>query len=184
MKKVLFLVISLIFIFNASACEKPAESPTPTPPPKTGATPEPNEVISQDISFYFPDEAVMYLVPEVINVNVRESEFLESIIQTVIKGPVSEELNPAISGDVKVLSATVRDGICTIDLSSEFAKHNTGGTTKETMAIYSIVNTLCSLDSIDKVKINIDGNENPDFGGHYSLDEPLEANMSLVKKNK
>lgn len=182
MKKVLFLVISLIFIFNASACEKPSETPSPTPPPKTGATQEPNEVISQDVAFYFPDEAVMYLVPEVINVNVRESEFLEAIVQTVIKGPVSEDLNPAISGDVQVLSAETKDGICTVDLSSEFTKHNTGGSTKETMALYSIVNTLCGLDRVDKVKINIDGNENPDFGGHYSLDEPLEADMSLVKK--
>ena len=60
------------------------------------------------------------------------------------------------------------------------ATYNTGGTTKETMALYSIVNTLCGIDGIEKVKINIDGNENPDFGGHFDLSEPLEADLSLI----
>ncbi len=187
MKKVLVLVLSLLLIVSATACNSLGDNTVTTPPPKTGETaknPKDDKIISRDVKFYFPDEAVMYLVPVEMNVNALESIFIESIVQTIIKGPVREDLNPAVSGDVDILSVTFKDGLCTIDLSSEFKTHNTGGSTKETMAIYSIVNTLCSLEEINRVKINIEGNENPDFGGHYSLDEPFEADMTLVKPVK
>lgn len=179
MKKILYLILSFAIILTASACSKP--KPQPSSPSGTKA-PSQEEIITEDVSFYFPDEAVMYLCPEVMRVNTRESEFLEAIIQTLIAGPISEELNPSISGDVKVISATVTDGLCTVDLSSEFTEFNTGGTTKESMAVYSIVNTLCGIDGIEKVKINIDGEENPSFGGHFSLDEPLGPDWSMVKE--
>ncbi len=187
MKKVLVIFLSLIMVFAATACENPSNEPQATPPPKTAQAPQnpkDDEIISRDVTLYFPDEAVMYLVPEKINVNALESIFVESIVSALIKGPVSEDLNPAILGDVDIFSVNVKDGLCTLDLSSEFRRFNTGGSTKETMAIYSIVNTLCGLDEIDKVKINIEGEENPDFGGHYSLDEPFEADESLIAPKK
>lgn len=184
MKKISAFALVLLLLFSLTACESSKRSPEPTPPPKTAQSEalDTDEVISRDVVFYFPDDAVMYLVGESRNVNLRESLFLESVVQAIIKGPANESLRPSISGDVEVLSVTEENGICTVDLSSEFAEFNTGGSTKETMAIYSIVNTLCSIDEINKVKINIDGNENPDFGGHFSLDEPLEADMSLIKE--
>jgi germination protein M len=179
MKKLLLVLLSVSAFFAISACQnndtaKQSEKPKNTPQKQEEKT------ISKDVSFYFPDEAVMYLCPETLVVNTRETEFLETIVHTLINGPVDPNLNPAISGKVNVLSATVKDKICTVDLSEEFATYNTGGTTKETMALYSIVNTLCGIDGIEKVKINIDGNENPDFGGHFDLSEPLEADLSLI----
>lgn len=184
MKKFLLLILSLAIIFTGSACSKPSENggEVQQNKPTTTAPPEPEKIISQEVTFYFPDDAVMYLVPDVMTVDAYESEFLEGIVQTIIKGPSGEDLKPSITGDVEVLSVTVDDGICTVDLSSEFAEYNTGGTTRETMAIYSIVNTLCGLDNIDKVKINIEGDENADFGGHFSLNEPFEPDLSMIQK--
>ncbi len=184
MKKVLVLFLSLLLLLTATACENSKEA-SPVQPPKTeegSKSPKDDEIISADVKFYFPDDAVMYLVPKEMNVNALESIFVETIVQTLVKGPIDENLAPAIHGEVEVLSAKVKNGLCTLDLSSEFKEFNTGGSSKETMAIYSIVNTLCSLDNIDRVKINIEGNENPDFGGHYSLDQPFEADMSLVSE--
>ena len=180
MKKILLVLVSVMMVISFSACQKSGEINKPQIPETSGEQEE--KMINQEVSFYYPDDAVMYLCPETILVSTRESEFLEAIVGTLINGPVDEKLNPSISGEVKVLSATVKDKICTVDLSKEFAQHNTGGSTKETMAVYSIVNTLCGLDGIEKVKINIDGNENPDFGGHFDLSEPLEPDFSIVKK--
>ncbi len=180
MKKILPVLVSVMMLTLFSSCQKSGEiikPQTPETPPK-----QEEKMITQEVSFYYPDDAVMYLCPETILVNTRETEFLEAIVQTIINGPVDPELNPSISGQVNVLSATLKDKICTVDLSEEFREHNTGGSTKETMAVYSIVNTLCGIDGIEKVKINIEGNESPDFGGHFDLSEPLPPDFSIVKK--
>ena len=181
MKKNLLVLFLIGVMLSSSACVKDNPSyKTPSESSRPSVSEEEN--ITDEVAFYYPDEAVMYLCPEILLVNTRESEFLEAIVATLIKGPVSKELSPAISGEVDVLSVTAENGLCTVDLSEEFKTHNTGGTTKETMAIYSIVNTLCGIDNINEVKINIEGNENPDFGGHFDLSEPFKPDFSIVKK--
>lgn len=180
MKKILLVLVSAMMLTIFSGCQKSGDINKPETPDIPQKQEE--KMVNQEVSFYYPDDAVMYLCPETLLVSTRETEFLEAIVHTLINGPVDPELNPSISGDVNVFSATVKDEICTVDLSEEFAKHNTGGSTKETMAVYSIVNTLCGIDGIEKVKINIEGNENPDFGGHFDLSEPLEPDFSIVKK--
>ncbi len=170
MKKISILMLSCMIILTFFACSKHKA------PSNSGTN------YSQDVTFYFPDEAVMYLCPETRKVTAAEHIFMQSVVDAIIKGPATDGLKPSISGDVKILSISTGDGIFTLDLSSEFRDANTGGTTKEVMAIYSIVNTLCSIDGIEKVKINIDGDETPEFGGHFSLDEALEPDFSLVKE--
>lgn len=183
MNKLFLFLISAVISLSCTACQKPLENGNPVSQSETTQAQE-EKTITKEVAFYYPDEAVMYLCPETILVNTRESEFLEAIVETIIKGPVSKELNPAISGKVNVLSVKLKNGICTVDLSNEFITHNTGGSTKETMAIYSIVNTLCGIDGIEKVKINIEGNENPDFGGHFDLSEPLDPDFSIIKNQQ
>ena len=172
MKKAIILLIVICLFVSISGC---TDSSAPMSVEET-------ETVSQDVTFYFPDEAVMYLCPETIKVNADKDIFLETVVASIINGPASEDLNPSVFGDVDVLSVESENGLCTVDLSSEFREFNTGGTTKEVMAIYSIVNTLCALDGIEKVKINIEGEENPEFGGHFSLDEPLEFDITLMKQ--
>jgi len=181
MKKFLLVLISVLSLIVFSGCKDDPAEKKPTATQTTPPSKQEEKTINQEVSFYYPDDAVMYLCPETLTVSTRETEFLETIVHTLINGPVSEELNPSISGKVNVLSATLEDNICTVDLSEEFAKHNTGGSTKETMAVYSIVNTLCGIDGIEKVKINIGGNENPDFGGHFALSEPLLPDLSIIE---
>ncbi len=127
---------------------------------------------SIEVRLYFPDAEFMYLEPELRSVEKGES-IEKNIVKEIIKGPQNPELNKSVSGEVKVLSAKTEEGICTVDLSEEFSKFNTGGTTKESMAVMSIVYSLCSIEGIEGVKINIDGDYNAPFGGHFTLDEPF-----------
>ena len=181
MKKTFLFLICIITASTLLACQKPDEAASSPQKPAVSQKKE-EKTINEKVEFFFPDDAVMYLCPETIQVKAKESEFFKSVVDAVIKGPSSDELLPSISGDVSVLSASLKDGVCIIDLSEEFSTFNTGGSTKETMAVYSLVNTLCSIDGVEKVKININGEENPDFGGHFDLSEPLEPDHSLLKK--
>ncbi len=138
-------------------------------------------ITRKEVTLYFPDSNIMDLHGEK---RVIESDNIpKAIVEEVISGPVTEGLLPALTNDVKVLYAGITSGTktCVIDLSREFAMNNTGGSAVETFAIYSIVNSLCSLPEIDKVKINIESNVNAIFGGHYDISVPIEADMSIVK---
>ena len=125
-----------------------------------------------EVALYFPDKDVMNLEKEVREIHIRGS-IEKSILSELMKGPESGELNPSLSGNITVISVATKDGLCTIDFSSEFREHNTGGSTKEYMAIMSIVKSLCEVEGIERVKINIEGEENPQFGGHFTLEEPF-----------
>ena len=160
---------------------------TPEPPQSEQApvvTPEPpkKELVKSEVTLYFPDMNILNLCAEKRTVETDDS-LEKAVVEAVIAGPLSDDLLPAVTNDIRVLSASVADGstTCVVDLSKEFVLNNTGGTDIETFAIYSIVNSLCQLPGINDVKINIDGNKNAVFGGHYDITVPIEADMTLVK---
>ncbi len=161
MKKISLITVALIgFSIIFSGCTKAEEPENIEKAEKT------------EITLYFPDEEVMYLEKETREIEVEES-IEKSVLLELFEGPENNNLLPAVTGDIEIISIKTENGICTVDLSSEFTKHNTGGSTKESMAIMSIVKSLCEIEGVDKVKINIEGDENPEFGGHFTLEEPF-----------
>lgn len=176
MKKALCILIGITFIFALTACGCVNEESPVLPTDATKA------LQKKTVNIYFPDENVMYVeAEERVIEGADDIDFAAAIIAEILKGPVSEKLNPAVRGDVKVLSIAIDEkGLCTVDLSKEFETYNTGGSAMESMAIYSIVNSLCELDSVDKVKLNIEGNEEAEYGGHFYMGDPFEPDESLI----
>lgn len=135
------------------------------------------------LKLYFPDNDALYLHGEERSFEVTEGQDLAPIVlQELFKGPKSENLSPSLDGENLILSVKVADGVCTVDFASDFALLNSGGTTRETFAIGSIVNSLCELDGIEEVKINIGGNKNAEFGGHFTLESTFTAQPDLIAK--
>ena len=152
------------------------------------ATPENNEKQAQkelaetaEINLYFSDENIMNLKSEVKSFDVND-DIASEIAKAVIKGPESEHLYALIPSEAKVLSADISDdGLCTLNLSKEFCEFD-GGSYMENMAVFSLVNSLCSYDKINSVKINVEGDEAALFGGHYSLEDAFKADKTLIAK--
>lgn len=186
MNKLTMLLSCAFMICSLTACapETTNKPDTQNTPPVVNTTPEVTPEIADciEIQLFFPDNEANYLMKESRLVTaVSEAEMPTLILNELKKGPTTENLFPAVYGDFNVLSATVEDGLCTIDLSKEFAKENTGGTTKETFALQSIVHSLCQIDGIEQVKFNIEGNANAEFGGHYTIDEPFSPDTNMLK---
>jgi len=137
---------------------------------------KPKEV---EVSLFFADENIAHLKAEK-RVFKNDDTIVGEVVQAIIDGPNNENLCTLIPSDTKIISASVSGDLCTINLNDEFTNF-TGGTSMENLAIYSIVNSLCSIDDISKVKIDIEGNKNAMFGGHYSLEDVFTQDMSLVK---
>lgn len=135
------------------------------------------EITPVNVKLYFLDENMEYAVEMR---EIKAENIWKATAEELLKGPYGNTLTSAIEGDVKVLSAEIVDGICVVDLSEEFRTYNTGGTFKESLAIYSIVNTLCAAGA-DGVKINIEGDEEVDFGGHFYLGESFYFEPNMVR---
>lgn len=116
------------------------------------------------VSLYFADENAM-LKKEIRQVKVEEGNKIEKVtVEEIIKGPSSEKLYPTVMGVPKVLDTNVREGVCFVNLSQEFVTANTGGSGNELLAVYSIVNSLCEFDNINKVQFLIEGKSEETFG--------------------
>lgn len=133
-------------------------------------------------TLYFADENAMYLVPESREIVLKEGEKLETAIaQALLLGPKNDRLYSALPQGVKVLSTETKDGICFLNLSAEFSAAGMGGST-EMLAVYSVVNTLCDIEGVEKVQILVEGKKIDEFG-HLSLSESLERNKDVLKSS-
>ena len=131
-----------------------------------------------DVTLYFSDSNAVYLYPEVRSVEVAGNIYV-SVLSELRKGPKTPELYPTLSGEYKINSAILENGVCTVDFSNEFVTYNTGGSTKEMLALRSVTNSLCALEGVDCVKINIDGDTSAEFG-HGFLDAVFYPNYETV----
>ena len=91
------------------------------------------------------------------------------MLSALIAGPEDEGLLPLLPQDLIVRSAWVEGGTCTADLSGCLLDLPPE---QRELALKSIVDTLCSLDTVEQVQILIDGEPAGEFGG-FDLSGPL-----------
>jgi spore germination protein GerM len=100
-------------------------------------------------------------------------------LETLLSAPPSGYLAPLPSG-VTLHSVKVAGGVATADFSRELVSGFRGGSDNEGIAVYSIVNTLCSLPGVERAQILVDGHRVDSLGGHLDTSGPLAANRELV----
>lgn len=137
-----------------------------------------NEV---SVKLYFSDKEAMYFVKENRKINVPTGESVEKmIVSELIKGPTKDKAMKTIPSETKIRSVETKDGVCFVNLSSEFITKQNGGSATEYMTIFSIVNSLTELSHIYKVQFLVEG-EKKDTLMHFTLNEPFERDMSMVR---
>ena len=102
---------------------------------------------------------------------------MEQLITGVQDG---EEAYPTINPATKVVSVTVSDGTCYVNLDKEFLtqiyKVDAGVT------IYSIVNSLVELSDVNRVQISINGETDLSYKESIPLATVFERNLELVEQ--
>lgn len=112
------------------------------------------------------------------NADVSNVPMEKLVLEQLIKGPANEETYPTISPETKIVSVTVKDGVCYIIFDSAFETAINNVTTDVT--IYSIVNSLSEFSNINKVQLSIDGDSDNRFRDKYDFSTLFERNLSLV----
>lgn len=143
-----------------------------------------NDVAStnvQTIKLYFADQNGEKLVLEereiVVNPNVPLEKY---VVEQLILGPERNDLEMTVPKETVIKDIKTKDGICYVDLSSDFQTKHWGGSAGETLTIYSIVNSLTELPNIKKVQFLIEGEKQATFKGHYDFSIPFERDESLI----
>ncbi len=133
------------------------------------------------LHLYFADEDGTQLVDTwrtvVYNCNVPLERV---VVEQVLKGPDSDVVFPTVNPDTKILSITTRDGICYVNLDQSFLNDPYSVTAQ--VAVYSLVNSLTELSTVQSVQFAVDGDASRSFM-ELSLSGPFEKNRKVVRSN-
>ena len=151
---------------------------------------------TKTVTLYFAslEDDQAYLVKETREVKNLEENIYKAIIEELIGGPTSQDLYPTIPPDSVVNSVKLTNGLAVVDFDLRIITNYEDiphSSTTETLAIYSIVNTLTEFEEIEMVKITIEGKDSgevegiyvEDFWGHIGIYENFYRNTEIIKDN-
>lgn len=133
-----------------------------------------------NLHLYFANENGDRLVEEnqrnvVYNSNISVEKL---VVEKLIEGPLSEGSYPTINPETRIVSVTVKDRICYVNLNEVFLNQPYNVTSDVT--IYSITNSLVELPSVSKVQISINGDTSVSYKESVSLSTLFERNLDLI----
>lgn len=137
------------------------------------------EVQFATVNLYFADSSGLKLVAEEREVPIKNNVSKEqAVIENLISGAKNSSSKNTLPKGLKVLGVSVKDGICYVNFDSTFL--NTIVDVSADVTIYSIVNTLCELPNIKKVKILVEGSSDKNFRDKYQLTTIFERNLDML----
>jgi spore germination protein GerM len=109
------------------------------------------------------------------------AEQARRIIESQI-APPPESMVSAIPPDTKLRTIFfTKAGEIYVDLSADVQTNHPGGTTNETLTVYSLVSALTSnLPAVTSVQILVEGREVDTLAGHLDLRRPIEQDLKWV----
>lgn len=137
-----------------------------------------NSFEKTELVLFFADESGENLVEERREVVHSVNTSMEKLImEQLIKGPVEVGRYPTVPRDTKLLNVSVNENVCYINFDSEFL--NSTLEVNDTIPIYSIVNSLSGLTTVNKVQITVNGSADVMFRDSIPLGTMFERNLDI-----
>lgn len=132
------------------------------------------------INLYYANKTGDKLIKDEVPVAYSKNISLEKIVvEKLIKGPVHSGTYATLPSDMHLLGILVNNRTCYVNISSEFITELVNVSTS--IPIYSIVNSLCDLGTVDNVKILINGSSAKTFRESINLDTTFTFNDTLIQ---
>lgn len=139
-----------------------------------------NSIQNTTLTLYFSNENGDGLVKE-----VREDVYYSSnvsmeklIMEQLLEGPVISGAKSAIPVGTKLVTVSVVDGVCYVSLDEAFK--NQDYKVNEAIVIYSIVDSLSELPTINKVQISVNGDTSGTYRDNFLLADMYDRNLDYV----
>ena len=138
-----------------------------------------NNTIETEVVLYFSSMDGASLVRERREVHYSTNISVEKlIVEQLIEGPQKSGIKATIPSETKIISVTVAEGVCYVNLDTSF--YNQNAEIKEEVVLYSIVNSLTELKGINKVQIAVNGDTKGKCRYTYELSKMYEADKNLI----
>ena len=142
-----------------------------------------NSIQTATITLYFADEEGDGLVKEVQERHYSSNISMEKLVmEQLIKGPIGSVGVSAIPSGTKLVSVSVLDGVCFVNLDEGFLNQNFE--IEEGVVIYSIVDSLVELPNVNKVQISVNGDTNLTYREKFSLGTVYERNLDYLEETE
>lgn len=132
------------------------------------------------LDLYFANMEGDGLVKETQEVYYNSNISMEKlVVEHLILGPKKEEAQKTIPDQTKLINIAVVDGACYVNLDENFRNQNYE--IQEPVVVYSIVDSLASLDGIDTVQISVNGDTSGKYRDDLDLSQMYQPDYSYVK---
>ncbi len=133
-----------------------------------------------DLKLYFANETGESLVEEnrrnvVYNSNISLEKL---VVEKLVQGPMTDGAYPTVNPATKIVSVTVKDGTCYVNLNNDFLSQPYNVSSDVT--IYSITNSLVELSNVNRVQIAVNGESNISYRENMSLNNVFERNLDIL----
>ena len=135
------------------------------------------------IDLYFANRDGNGLVKETQEVYYNSNISMEKLVmEHLMMGPKSDGACKTIPDETKIINVAVADGSCYVNLDEHFKNHNYE--IQEPIVIYSIVDSLASLENIQRVQISVNGDTSGTYRDSMELPEMYVPDYSFVGVSK
>lgn len=133
------------------------------------------------LTLYFANPAGDKLVKETRNVHYSSNISLEKLVmEQLIEGPKSSEARATMPSDAKLITISVVEKVCYVNLDNSAIAQNSDIT--EEVLLYSIVDSLAELDDVKKVQISINGETKEKLRYVFDLSNMYEPDYSYLEE--
>ena len=141
-----------------------------------------NSSVVSTLNLYFASKDGTKLVKETRTVHYSTNVSMEKLImEQLIEGTKKSGNMSTLPSGTKIISISVADGVCYINLSDSFKNQN--AEVNEEIVLYSIVNSLTELQGVSKVQIAVNGSTEGKVRFTYELSKMYERDFKLLKED-
>ena len=141
-----------------------------------------NSSVEATLTLYFASKDGTRLEKESRKVHYSTNISMEKlIVEQLIEGPKKSGKLSTVPSTTKIISVSVADGVCYVNLSDSF-RNNQNLEVMEEIVLYSIVNSLTELQGVSKVQISINGSTDGNIRYSHELSKMYERDLKFIKE--
>lgn len=140
-----------------------------------------NSYQREDVTLYYADPVNGKLIA--LPVSLRYNSYItieKAIIGKLMEKPDGNRAQIAIPAETKLLSVSVKDNICYVNMNEGFLAELPQISPEQT--VYALVNSIIEGGNCKQVQISINGDADVQFRGEIDFSKPFEKNMEIVEE--
>lgn len=135
------------------------------------------------IQLYFANEQGDALKEYTKVVSITNNVSLEQIvIESLLTGPLQEGYTATIPEGTVLNKISVKDGTAYVNFNENF--NGAAADVRSELTVYSVVNSLCNLATINRVQILINGEKQELYRETIDISNTLERNLDLIEQEE